>query len=255
MSTNVQTKINQLLQSQPPGVVFLASWLEANGYSRELQRKYINTGWLQPVGRGALIRTGQVVDWTGALYSLQTQAEYEIHVGGRSALSMMGMAHYLELKTERITLFASRGIHLPAWFRNYYQSLEFMLNNTEFLPAKSGLSSFDEKSYSIKISGPARACLECLYLSPGKFSLTESFQLIEGMTTLLPEDVQELLEKCNSVKTVRLFLFMASKAKHAWVKHLDMSRINAGKGKRSIIKNGVYIPEYQITIPIELSEM
>jgi len=34
---------------------------------------------------------------------------------------------------------------------------------------------------------------------------------------------------------------------------LDFSKINLGKGKRSIIKNGVYNSKYQITISRDLA--
>lgn len=251
----MQTKINHLLQSLPSGVVFLASWLEVKGYSRELQRRYVKTGWLKPIGRGALVREGQEVNWLGALYSIQNQTESRIHVGGRSALNLLGMAHYLELNTKKIHLFAPRATYLPSWFREYNWGVEFILNKTDFLPPDIGMSATEEKSFTVITSGPARALLECLFLSPDHFSLSECYNLMEGLTTLHPDEVQGLLERCKSVKVVRLFLYMAWKAKHAWIKHLDMSRINAGKGKRSIVKAGVYIPEYQITIPIELSEM
>jgi Transcriptional regulator, AbiEi antitoxin, Type IV TA system/Transcriptional regulator, AbiEi antitoxin N-terminal domain len=251
----MQTKINHLLQSLPPGVVFLASWLEMKGYSRELQRRYVKTGWLKPIGRGALVREGQAVNWLGALYSIQNQTEAKIHIGGLSALNLLGMAHYLELNTKKIQLFAPRATYLPSWFREYNWGVEFIFNKTNFLPPDIGMSSTEEKSFTVITSGPARALLECLFLSPAHFSLPECYNLMEGLTTLHPDEVQGLLEKCKSVKVVRLFLYMAWKAKHSWVKHLDMSIIKTGKGKRSIVIEGVYIPEYQITIPEELFKM
>jgi hypothetical protein len=251
----MQTKINSLLQSQPYGVVFLASWLEANGYSRELQHRYITSGWLKSIGRGALIRTGQEVTWLGAIYSLQKQAHKKIHVGGHSALSLYGMAQYLEIRQKTIHLFSPRGTDLPFWFTKYDWGMDFVLHKTNFLPDDMGLTNFNENSFSVKLSGPTRALLECLYLAPRQFNLMESFQIMEGMTTLRPDDVQILLENCNSVKTIRLFLYIAHKAKHTWVKHLKMNTIDLGNGKRSIVKDGTYVSEFQITIPADLAAL
>ncbi|MCX6327573.1 MAG: type IV toxin-antitoxin system AbiEi family antitoxin [Bacteroidia bacterium] len=255
MSTNKQTKINLLLQSQPPGVVFLASWLEANGYSRDLQRKYIKSGWLKPIGRGALIRTGQEVSWVGAIYTIQNQSKRKIHIGGRSALNILGMSHYLELDERKRTLFAPRGTHLPSWFRENDWGIEFIVHKTDFLSGDIGLVPFEEKSFKVMISSAVRALMECLYLTPDSFSLTDAYQIMEGLTAIHPDDAQLLLSKCTSVKIVRLFLYLAVKAKHLWVNHLDISRLDIGKGKRSIVKNGVFIPDFQITVPPELAKV
>jgi len=254
MSTDNQTKINLLLQSQPPGVVFLASWLEANGYSRDLQRRYIGSGWLKPIGRGALIRQGQEIDWKGALYAIQNQAKSKIHVGGRSALNLLGLSHYLELAEKKIDLFALRNDTLPSWFLKFDWGVKFNLQKTDFLPCDLGLVVYEEKAYSITISSPARAVLECLYLAPKEFDLLEAYQIMEGLTALHPDDVQSLLSNCNSVKVVRLFLYIANKAGHHWVKRLDISKFKFGRGKRSIVSNGVFIAEYNITVPSDLAK-
>ncbi|MGM0389613.1 MAG: AbiEi antitoxin N-terminal domain-containing protein, partial [Natrinema limicola] len=61
-------------QKIPKGTVVLASWLVKQGYSHDLQQKYIRSRWLEPVGKGAFKRTGEEVDLFGALYALQSQA-------------------------------------------------------------------------------------------------------------------------------------------------------------------------------------
>ena len=63
-----------------------------------------------------------------------------------------------------------------------------------------------------------------------------------------------MLEQCRSVKVNRLFLYMAEKAGHNWFQYLDLKKVNLGKGKRSIVKNGVYENKYKITVPKELGK-
>ena len=94
--------------------------------------------------------------------------------------------------------------------------------------------------------------MECLYLVPNKQSLLECYEIMEGLNNLRPPHVQALLEQCSSVKVKRLFLYLAEKSGHAWVKHIQLDKIELGKGKRSIVKGGVYNPEYQITVDKEL---
>ena len=111
---NTGTKINQLLQDIPAGVVLLSSWLSAQGYSYELQQRYRKGGWLTSIGNGAMKRAGDSITLVGAIYSLQNQAGMLLHIGGRTAMGLLGFAHYLELNPKETLLFAARGVKLPA---------------------------------------------------------------------------------------------------------------------------------------------
>lgn len=251
MSTENGTKINQLLAITPRGVVLLASWLKDKGYSLNLLRRYRHSRWLESIGSGAMIRTGDKVDHYGALYALQKQAVLNIHIGGRTALSLLGKAHYLELLATKAILFGARGMKLPAWFYNYDWQVEIEYHSTSILPAGLGLVDIRIKEFSVKISGEARAMMECLYLAPENQELSECYELMESMNNLCPQMVQELLEQCSSIKVKRLFLSLAERIGHEWFNHLDIQKIDLGKGKRSIIKGGFYDAKYQITIPHE----
>lgn len=158
-------------------------------------------------------------------------------------------AHYLELSSQKVYLFGAKGENIPAWFLNHDWKTKVDYFSTKFLDSTLGLTDFQVKAFTIKISGPARAMLECLYLSPEKQDLIDCYQLMESLNNLRPKQVQELLENCSSVKVKRLFLYLAEKSGHSWFNHLQTEKIFMGKGKRSLVKNGVYIPKYQITVP------
>ncbi|MDN5201269.1 type IV toxin-antitoxin system AbiEi family antitoxin [Fulvivirgaceae bacterium BMA10] len=252
MNTRKGSKINQLLQSQPKGVVFLASWLSKNGYSADLQKRYRKSNWLQSIGTGAMIRTGDEVDYQGALYALQKQDTSYIHPGGKTALSLLGKSHYLELSKKKVILFGGKGESLPAWFQNHDWNVELNYYQSGFLPKEFGLTQIESKSFTLQVSNAARALMECLYLAPKYQDLYECYEFMEGLNNLRPKEVQKLLEVCTSVKVKRLFLFLADKAKHSWLNHIDIDKIDLGEGKRSIVKGGVYIPKYQITVNKDL---
>jgi hypothetical protein len=251
MSTKNSTKINRLLSSIPKGIVLLSSWFNTKGYSHDLIKRYKSSQWLKSIGYGAMILSGDDVDYLGGLYALQQQANLNIHLGARTALSLLGKAQYLEVSTAKAFLFGGTGTKLPSWFKKYDWGLEVEYYMTSILPPNLGLIDIKVKEFSVKVSSPARAILECLYLTPKHQELSECYELMESMNNLRPSLVQQLLENCSSIKIKRLFLYLAERNKHEWFEHLDIKKIDLGKGKRRIVCNGPYDDKYQITIPKE----
>ncbi|MCK0157264.1 type IV toxin-antitoxin system AbiEi family antitoxin [Cellulophaga sp. F20128] len=249
-----EQKINQLLSAQPSGAVYLSSWLTENGFSTQLLNRYKKSNWLYSLGTGAWMRVGENPTYEGAIYALQQQAESSVHIGGKTALSLLGKAHYLELSTQQIILFGGHKEKLPAWFTAYNWKVKINYFSSSFLPAKSGLQTLEQRNFSLQISNPIRALLECLYLAPKKQKLVECYEIMEGLNNLRPKHVQDLLEQCTSIKVKRLFLYMAEKVNHDWFTYIDVAKIDIGKGKRSLVKDGVYIAAYGITVPKALAE-
>ncbi len=251
MSTERTSKLNKLLSTQPSGVVLCSSWLKEQGYSLDLQKRYKKSQWFESAGTGALVRHGDEVDYLGGLYALQTQLGMTVHTGGRAALSMKGKSQYLELAAKHVQLFGGQRETLPLWFRNRDWGVRVNYKSTHFLPPELGLVDYEHKGFTVKISSPARALMECLYLAPKDQSLVEAYELMEGLNNLRPPVVQKLLEACTSVKVKRLFLYMAERANHDWFNYLDLDKVDLGVGKRSIVKEGMYNGKYQITLPKE----
>ena len=249
-----KTKINSLIQSLPRGSVLLPSWLLSQGYSYELQQSYRKSNWLKSIGKGAMLKSGDPLVLTGALSALQNVENLNIHVGGRSALELQGLAHYLQINNPKTTLFVNSRAKLPLWFTNNNWNTETIIFRLSLFENETlGMADFQEGELIMKISNPARAIMECLTLCPDKFPLQESFELMEGLGALRPAKVQELLENCKSLKVKRLFLYFAEKANHSWFKYLDVSKIDLGVGKRSLVESGVLIPKYKLVLPSELA--
>lgn len=254
MSTGNSSKLNKLLKLQPPGVVLISSWLVAQGYSPELLRRYRNSNWLKSIGTGAMIRDPEQVDYLGAIFSIQQQLNLSIHPAAKTALSLQGKVHFLEFAQQQIYLFGYSKESLPAWFINYDWGVKINYNTTSFLPADEGMTTICKENYELSISAPARALMECLFIAPQSQDLVECLQIMQGLNNLNPKNVQLLLEQCTSVKVKRLFMYLAEKCGHSWFKHLNIEQIDLGKGNRSLVKNGVYIPKYKITVPQEIEK-
>lgn len=241
-----------MLQNLPYGSVLLSAWLKEQGYSFSLQQNYRQSEWLTSIGEGVMVRTGQKLVLAGAINALQYQAGIALHIGGRTALGMLGYAHYLEINKQDTLVFAPHDTHIPSWLKNNTWDSNPHIIKTTFLPYGSGLLEYEQNGFPVRIAGAARAYMECLELAPDQFDLTEAWEIMQGLSLLQHELVMQLLIQCKSVKVKRLFLHFAEKADHAWFRKLKPDEIDLGKGKRSLVKSGIYISKYKITLPENL---
>jgi len=255
MATQNKNKLKRLFKELQPGQVVTSSWLEELGISRNLKKYYLESGWLEPVGRGAYKKPGDVVEWQGALNALQKQEKKEIHVGGLSALTLQGLSHYSRLSYETLYLYGPSNTKLSKWFLDYNWKYNIFHKQTHFLPDNLAIKELDVRSVPVLVSTPERAILECLLLAPKKIDLTECYQILEGLVNLKPKLLSELLINCKSIKVKRVFLYMAEKANHHWFQFLKTDGINLGSGNRMLVENGVYNAKYLISIPGDLDEL
>ncbi|MEA1876823.1 MAG: type IV toxin-antitoxin system AbiEi family antitoxin [Bacteroidota bacterium] len=255
MTTQNESKLKTLFQILRPGHVVTASWLEKLGISRNLKKYYLESAWLEPLGRGAYKKPGDNIEWQGALNAIQKQSKIQIHVGGLSALSLQGYSHYFRLNNETLHLFSPVKTKLPKWFSDYNWNYKILHKHSNFLPNDIALMEVDIKSIPVSVSTPERAIMECLLLAPKVFDLLECYHLFEGLVNLKPKLISELLINCSSIKVKRLFLYMAEKVNHQWFQFLKTDNFNLGKGNRMLAENGVYCAKYLISIPKELAQL
>ncbi|HAZ07371.1 MAG TPA: hypothetical protein DCZ01_02360 [Elusimicrobia bacterium] len=246
-----RTTLSELLATWPKGVVATPPWLEEHGVSLDLVKKYHRSGWVRRIERGAYGRLEDAVEWTGALHAVQSQLKLPVYLGAKRALEEQGYGHFVRQREGgRLRLYAPRGARLPSWFARHDWGVKLVFTAADLFPGKMelGLTKRAFGDFSIRLSAPERAMLETLNDVPKLQSFEEARLLMGGLATLRPELVQELLEACRSVKAKRLFLFLAEEADHAWVKELTVSKVDLGKGKRSIVKGGRLDSKYQITV-------
>lgn len=252
MSLEKNLKLKQLYQLLPEGVVAPSSWFTANGYSSQLVYRYVKNGWLTKLGNGAYIRPASILEWQGAVLGLQKLAGLPFHVGGLSALNILGYAHYLPVGGEKsITLYGKKTP--PSWIRQI-ESLSFTFYKKPLF-GDLGLKkqSTSIRDWQINISSPERAILELLYQVGDKgISFKFVAEIFEGLATLSPRLLNELLQNCSSRKVKRLFLFFANYYNFPWAKHIS-KKLDLGAGKLQIVKDGNYNKTYMITVPKEFN--
>jgi hypothetical protein len=199
--------------------------------------------------------------------SLQTLLARPYIVGGRTALELQGFAHYLSALRREIHLYGTR--KPPGWTFKLKLDSQLVFHNANRLFASAearprrrkegSANDLSQSSYIRKpwgqwewpltMSSPERAILELLDEVPQRETFHQADVLIEGLRNLSPRRLQTLLITCRSIKVKRLFLWFAERHQHAWLKKLDRSRIDLGKGKRMLVRGGKLDPKFNITVP------
>ncbi len=252
MSGRTASKLNQLLQQLPRGAVATQTWLSERGVYRQLASRYATSGWLERFGTGAYSRAGDEVDWLGGVYSLQQQLGLGVHVAAETALSLKGLGQYLPMGNRApVFLFSNGRETLPAWFRHATWNVTIRHHCPNLFDPLSGnsLTDLGRGTFSVAASGPERAMLETMYLTNGNGAVVHALELMNGLATLRPNMVQQLLEGCRSVKVKRLFLWAAERTGHAWFSRLSLNKVDLGRGKRVIYRGGRFDAKYLITVP------
>ncbi len=243
-------KINRLIASWRKGTVRTSASLRAEGYSDSLIAKYVNSKWIEPIGFGAYKLYNDRIDWYGALYALQTEQKSSIHVGGKSALQLMGLAHNIPGKLKKIELYHNDAKVLPKWFLEYKWSVELSITKTgKCGDANRFFTEIELDGINIKTAVAELAILELLLKVPEEESYNEANLIMGGLLNLRPRFLTDVLMECKSIKAKRLFLYLSEKHNQAWLRGIDISKVNLGKGKRQIVTNGMFDAKYLITVP------
>lgn len=251
MNLESPNKLKNLLRNSKGGKLYFSKWLNKMGYSDQLLLRYRQSGWLRGISKGVMTRDEGILNAIGALSSINEQLDKSYTIAAHSALEIAGFIHFVPMGKPTLMVRRKNEEAVPAWMekcefdKNFYffTSKAFYKNEVYFS---------DDSNFKILTSSAEQAFLECLILAPKYYTFMDLYYIMEQMTSLRVDVLQELLEGLTNNKVKRIFLYMASKAEHYWFSKLDLSKIKLGSGKYKLCTNGVYIPEYKITIPKEL---
>lgn len=234
----------------------------ANQLGRHAIDNLVKSGQLKALVKGVYSRSTTKLTWQGVVCSLQTIFQLDVVAGGLTALELQGFGHYVPMESKiQVQLYASQP--LPAWLNGLFDEVSFINHtNTELLgkteknteyPNALGLYTtthiWRDGMQPLILSAPERAILEVLAGVPKYTSFEHADQLMQGMTSLSPRRLQELLEKCDNIKVRRLFLWLAERHNYPWLQKLELGKINLGSGNRMLLKGGKLNKKYKITVP------
>ena len=281
MALQKASYLNYLLQRLPPGLLVDSQWLQEQGLSRSRIHDYVARGWLErlrprvyrrPAAAATAAERSSSVTWELAVVSAQALVDRPFHVGGPTALDLLGLSHFLDLgRKSRVWLYDARR-KAPSWLTKLPLEVEVLLKTRElFRNDDLGLEwrrlelgtgrvgapveqpeRVELWDQFLRMSGAERASLEMLEEVGTKVGFHSADRLFQGLANLRPNLLAELLKECMSVKAKRLFFFFADRHAHAWAKRLDPDQFDLGRGKRQIAKGGRLHPKYEITVPADL---
>ncbi|WP_092576143.1 type IV toxin-antitoxin system AbiEi family antitoxin domain-containing protein [Rhizobium lusitanum] len=281
MAMQSASLLNRLEKDLPEGLVVDAAWLEERGIASNLRAYYVKAGWLEQPVRSVYKRPRGRLSWQQVVISLQTLLlRTPFYVGGRTALELQGFAHYLSHETKTVHLYGPG--KPPAWLNKLNLPQRFVYHNSATLfrndPVTKGLGSlawdiadgtgldltrfqggsltslaWGQWDWPLTLSQPERAYLEMLDELPRHESFHQADMIMQSAANFSPRRLQKLLVDCGSVKVKRLFFYFADRHGHAWLKRLDKTAIDLGKGKRMLVPGGKLDPAYLITVPEDLN--
>ena len=230
MATTHRNKLNSLFALLVPGVPLTTGDLAAIGISADLAVHYVRAGWLIRLARGVYCRPNDTPALHPSLVLLERKLE-GLHVGGKSALDWYGVRHYLSQKPV-LHLYGWASARLPAWFTEYFPA-EYHRKRlfNEQPDALLYAGPFEKRSRAPQVSAPERALLEVLSEVGVRQPLQEARELLESAYSLRASVLSELLQRCNSVKTVRLCLNFGREYSLPWAAKIDPAQMPTGSNR------------------------
>ena len=230
MATVRTSKLNALYTRLPPGMPLTSDDLAALGISADLAVHYVRAGWLARLSRGVFCRPNDTLALHPSLILLQRRLK-GLHVGGKSALDWYGVRQYVAQQPV-LQLYGWAAGRLPEWFTERFPAEYHRKRLFDEQPgALLHAGPFEKRSGAPQVSAPERALLELLSDVGVRQPLQEARELVESAYSLRVDVLRELLQRCTSVKTVRLCLQLGREASLPWAAKLDPATLPTGSDR------------------------
>jgi hypothetical protein len=230
MATTERSKLNNLYRQWALGTPLTSEDLTALGVSADLAVHYARAGWLVRLARGVYCRPNDTLQLHACLILLQRAVD-GLHVGGKSALEWYGVRHYVSQQPV-LQLYGWTTARLPDWFTERFPA-EYHRKRLFDEPSSEPLHAgpFEKRSGAPCVSTPERALLEVFSEVGVRQPLQEARELAESAYSLRADVLRDLLQRCTSVKTVRLCLQLGRELSLPWVAKLDPTQLPTGSAR------------------------
>ena len=185
------------------------------GVSSALAHHYLKSGWLTRVGRGVFMFPNDVLQEQACLKFLSGRIP-GLHVGGKTALGWRGVRHNVPAQ-EPLWLWGDQSAKLPAWFVQRFRARYTARSPfTSAMPGSLGLQSLPEHPNGVLVFVPERALIELLSEVGIHQGVEEAHNIMEGVRSLRPDVLTQLLKHCRRVKVARLCVLWAEEFNLSW---------------------------------------
>ena len=237
MATIKESKLKNLYTRLKTGAPLTSEDLAALSISADLAVHYVRAGWLSRLARGVYCRPNDTLALHPSLLLLQRKLD-GLHVGGKSALDWYGLRQYVSQQPV-LQLYGWVAGRLPEWFTERFPAEYHRKRLFDERPeALLHVGPFERRDGAPQVSSPERALLELLSEVGVRQPLQEARELVESTYSLRADVLSELLQRCTSVKTVRLCLQLGREGALPWVDKLDPVKLPTGSDRPWVSKSG-----------------
>lgn len=237
MATIKESKLKNLYTRLKAGAPLTSEDLAALSISADLAVHYVRAGWLTRLARGVYCRPNDTLALYPSLLLLQRKLD-GLHVGGKSALDWYGLRQYVSQQPV-LQLYGWVAGRLPEWFTERFPAEYHRKRLFDERPeALLHVGPFERRDGAPQVSSPERALLELLSEVGVRQPLQEARELVESTYSLRADVLSELLQRCTSVKTVRLCLQLGREGALPWVDKLDPDKLPTGSDRPWVSKSG-----------------
>lgn len=237
MATIKESKLKNLYTRLKAGAPLTSEDLAALSISADLAVHYVRAGWLTRLARGVYCRPNDTLALYPSLLLLQRKLD-GLHVGGKSALDWYGLRQYVSQQPV-LQLYGWVAGRLPEWFTERFPAEYHRKRLFDERPeALLHVGPFERRDGAPQVSSPERALLELLSEVGVRQPLQEARELVDSTYSLRADVLSELLQRCTSVKTVRLCLQLGREGALPWVDKLDPDKLPTGSDRPWVSKSG-----------------
>lgn len=226
-----RSTIQLLLQRAPRGQPIDTMMLEALGVTPTEASRLAGQGWLERLGRGAYLLTGDQLTADG-LAAFLCRRTPGLHLGGKTALDRQGIRHNVAMR-DRLMLWAPVPVEIPQWATDRFivKCQSTALFDAD-MPYQRHLRPLPGGHPEVLSSCRERALLELASDVGRGQSLEEVRNLFVGLRNIRPVVLAELLGHCPRIKVVRLVRDLALQEGYAWASIAQERAEAISKGKR-----------------------
>lgn len=187
------------------------------GISNDLAAQYVRSGWIQRLGRGVFIHTGDQLQLDPALVFLESKIT-GLHVAAKSALARHGYRQNLSA-SEPVILWGAPKARLSDWFVERFGG---RYNRTQLfsLSQSAGLCRLPGLPNGPLVSEPELALLEMLSEVGLSQELNEARAILESMRQIRVKRLLQWIQCCKMVKAVRLCAYWSRELELPWAERV-----------------------------------
>lgn len=177
--------------------------LRSIGVSGSHARNYVQSGWLESLGRGVFAFPNDSLGRDACLKFLARTVP-RLHVAGKTALDWRGVRHNISFR-EHLFLLGDVSKPLPEWFTSRF-SCSYAARHlfSDEFPKNFGLEPLPQTPDGPLVSVPERALLELLSEVGLSQGVEEARNIMENLFTVREDVLEQLLKGCSRSKVLRL---------------------------------------------------